>query len=52
MKLKQFCNEFDVLYSKENNPGLGEDSASQTVEHSTRRIWGKNEFQNAWEEGM
>ena len=33
MKLKQFSNEFDVLYSKDNNPfSLGECSASQAVE--------------------
>lgn len=33
MKLKQFSNEFDILYSKDNNPfGLGECSASQAVE--------------------
>ena len=41
-KLRPFSNEFNVLYSKENNPWLEEYSDSQAMEHSPR------EFEQEW----
>lgn len=34
-KLKQVSNAFDCLYSRENNPGIGDYSGSQGVVYSS-----------------
>lgn len=49
-KLKQLCNKFDVLNSRENYPSLDDYSPSQAVGHSSRGIWGKSQFYSALEE--
>lgn len=37
-KIKQFTNEFDVLYSRENSPRIGEHRTQNVTEHSPRGI--------------
>ena len=46
-KIKQFSNEFDVLYPRENNPWIG--ITSPAVEHYSEEIWGKSKFYGALE---
>ena len=43
-KLKQFSNELNALHSKENNPWIGEYSASQAAEHPSWANPGESEF--------
>lgn len=52
-KLKQFCNKFHVLNSRENYPCISLDdySPSQAVGHSSGGIWGKSKIYRALEEG-
>lgn len=37
-KIKQFTNEFDVLYSRENSPRIREHRTQNVTEHSPRGI--------------
>ena len=39
-KLKKFSHEFDIPYSRENNPQIGQSSASQAGNCSSQGIWG------------
>lgn len=48
-KLEQFSTEFDVLYSRENNPWPGECSGSLAAEDSSRGMRGRNEFSECWQ---
>lgn len=48
--LKQFSDEFDALYSGENNPWIGHYGACQAVAHASWRILGKCQFYRMQEE--
>lgn len=50
IKLKQFSNEFDVLYSREDSPWMGECRAARAGEPSSWGIWGRSEFYRMLEE--
>ena len=43
-KLKQFSNEFDILYSSKNNPWVGGVQCLISSGDSSRGIWGESEF--------
>lgn len=48
-KLKDFSDEFDVPYLREDNPWISRLQCSQAVEHSSRGNLVKSEFYRAFE---